>query len=176
MTRKSISKRRRFEIFKRDNFTCQYCGRRPPTVVLQLDHVIPVCQGGDDSTANLVAACEDCNAGKSGVPLDQAIEVVETEVERGRERLAQMKAVQKLAIEERKFMDAAVEEVAAAFGWDHPLELTEDRSIRVFLQKLPLADVLNAVNICQSKIQDNPRQQFKYFCGICWSRIRESGR
>ena len=36
--RKSISKKARFEVFKRDSFTCQYCGRTAPDVVLHLDH------------------------------------------------------------------------------------------------------------------------------------------
>lgn len=172
MARKSISKRRRFEIFKRDRFTCQYCGRRPPVVVLQLDHVIPVCQGGDNSTANLVAACEECNAGKSGVPLDLAIEVVETEVERGRERLAQMKAVQRLAIEERKWQDQAVVEVMVAFEWEG-LFAAEERSIKVFLSKMPFDEVIDAVGIAMSRMGDETRRnQFKYFCGVCWRTIR----
>ena len=174
MVRKAISKRRRFEIFKRDRFTCQYCGRRPPTVVLQLDHVIPVCQGGDDSTANLVAACEDCNAGKSGVPLDHAIEVVETEVERGRERLAQMKAVQKLAIEERKQAEAGVQEVLLAFEWEE-FCTTEAQSIKTFLRKLPLDDVVDAAHIMTYRAcESSRRDQFKYFCGVCWKKIKQA--
>lgn len=172
MARKSISKRRRFEIFKRDRFICQYCGRRPPTVVLQLDHVIPVCQGGDDSTANLVASCEDCNAGKSGVPLDQAIEAVETEVERGRERLAQMKAVQKLAIEERKLSEEGVQEVLLAFEWDE-FRTTESQSVKTFLRKLPLHDVVDAAHTMTYRVRESSRRdQFKYFCGICWNTIK----
>jgi hypothetical protein len=56
----------RFDVFKRDAFTCQYCGRRAPDVILYLDHVIPACQGGKDVKHNLVTACEACNLGKSG--------------------------------------------------------------------------------------------------------------
>jgi 5-methylcytosine-specific restriction endonuclease McrA len=37
----AISKKLRFEVFKRDNFTCQYCGRETPEVILEADHVIP---------------------------------------------------------------------------------------------------------------------------------------
>lgn len=44
--RKSISKKLRFEVFKRDKFTCQYCGRKAPDVVLQIDHISPVSKGG----------------------------------------------------------------------------------------------------------------------------------
>jgi hypothetical protein len=63
--RESIGKRMRFSVFHRDAFTCQYCGRRPPTVVLELDHIHPVSKGGDSSADNLVTSCADCNSGKS---------------------------------------------------------------------------------------------------------------
>jgi 5-methylcytosine-specific restriction endonuclease McrA len=41
-TRKPLSKKLRFEVFKRDGFSCQYCGAHPPDVLLEIDHVIPV--------------------------------------------------------------------------------------------------------------------------------------
>lgn len=65
----SISKRLRFEVFKRDNFTCQYCGAKPPDTVLEVDHVHPRCEGGADSMENLKTACWNCNRGKAHVPL-----------------------------------------------------------------------------------------------------------
>ena len=40
-----ISKALRFEVFKRDSFTCQYCGRSAPEVVLEVDHIVPVSKG-----------------------------------------------------------------------------------------------------------------------------------
>lgn len=63
--RKNPSKRLRFEVFKRDCFTCQYCGKQPPDVVLEADHVDPVAAGGATTIDNLITACEDCNAGKA---------------------------------------------------------------------------------------------------------------
>lgn len=71
--RKALSVRTRFEIFKRDNFTCRYCSRTTPDVVLEIDHVVPVAEGGSDDPMNLVTACWQCNSGKSDVPLSQAI-------------------------------------------------------------------------------------------------------
>jgi hypothetical protein len=54
----------RFEVFRRDSFTCQYCGRRAPRVVLHVDHVVPVVAGGTNDLANLTTACSICNVGK----------------------------------------------------------------------------------------------------------------
>lgn len=62
--REGLSKKIRFEVFKRDSFACQYCGSKAPEVVLHVDHVIAVANGGTDSIANLITACEACNGGK----------------------------------------------------------------------------------------------------------------
>jgi 5-methylcytosine-specific restriction endonuclease McrA len=40
--RKTISKKTRFEVFKRDKFTCQFCGNEAPNVILEIDHLKPV--------------------------------------------------------------------------------------------------------------------------------------
>ena len=54
----------RFEIFKRDHYTCQYCGREIQQ--LTLDHVIPRYRGGQHSWENVVSACMPCNRHKAG--------------------------------------------------------------------------------------------------------------
>jgi hypothetical protein len=64
MERKPISKSVRFEVFKRDKFTCQYCGAKAPEAVLHIDHVKPVAEGGDNDIMNLLTACQGCNGGK----------------------------------------------------------------------------------------------------------------
>lgn len=70
--RKSTGKRLRFEVFKRDHFTCQYCGTQPPTVVLVADHITPVAEGGLSTIDNLLTACEPCNQGKANKLLGDA--------------------------------------------------------------------------------------------------------
>jgi hypothetical protein len=65
MARKTISKKTRFEVFKRDKFKCQYCGSEAPSVVLVIDHIEPIALGGDNNVMNLVTSCVDCNSGKS---------------------------------------------------------------------------------------------------------------
>jgi 5-methylcytosine-specific restriction endonuclease McrA len=60
----------RKEIFRRDNYTCQYCGRHFSN--LTLDHVIPRRLGGKTDWTNLVAACSRCNHLKGGHTPDQS--------------------------------------------------------------------------------------------------------
>lgn len=75
MERKNISKKTRFEVFKRDNFTCQYCGRMAPDVILEVDHINPVSNGGDNDILNLTTSCFDCNRGKGKRKLKQQDEI-----------------------------------------------------------------------------------------------------
>lgn len=65
----ALSKRLRFEVFKRDGFTCQYCGAKPPDTVLEVDHVHPRSLGGLDTLDNLKTACWNCNRGKGCIPI-----------------------------------------------------------------------------------------------------------
>lgn len=83
--RKSISKKMRFEVFKRDSFTCQYCGRHAPDVVLECDHIKPVADGGKNTMLNLVTSCRDCNRGKGKRPLSE-----KTEVDKQFDRMAEL--------------------------------------------------------------------------------------
>ena len=68
--RKSISKKIRFEIFKRDGFRCQYCGKTAHDVVLHVDHMKPVAEGGTNDLLNLITSCADCNLGKGAILLN----------------------------------------------------------------------------------------------------------
>lgn len=56
----------RWQVLARDAFTCQYCGRRPTEVSLEIDHKISVADGGNDDLDNLLSSCTDCNRGKGG--------------------------------------------------------------------------------------------------------------
>lgn len=63
----------RFRVLARDKFTCQYCGRKPPEVVLHVDHIIPHASGRliPDTEHNLVTACRQCNLGKMDMIIDK---------------------------------------------------------------------------------------------------------
>ncbi|MEQ8471675.1 MAG: HNH endonuclease [Marinoscillum sp.] len=58
----------RHNIFKRDRFSCQYCGTNKD---LTLDHLIPKSKGGKSSWTNLVTACKHCNAKKGDYSPEQ---------------------------------------------------------------------------------------------------------
>lgn len=61
---------KKIDIFRRDDFTCVYCGRdgrEDPHVELSVDHVEPRVKGGDNSEGNLVTACVACNRSKGGL-------------------------------------------------------------------------------------------------------------
>jgi 5-methylcytosine-specific restriction endonuclease McrA len=64
--RKPISLALRYKVFKRDKFKCR-CGRSPatdPTVILHVDHKIPVSKNGTNDIDNLETMCNYCNIGK----------------------------------------------------------------------------------------------------------------
>ena len=64
--RVALSKR---EILHRDNYTCQYCGKKTRT--LTIDHVIPRRLNGPHTWQNLVAACPSCNHRKGDKTIEQ---------------------------------------------------------------------------------------------------------
>jgi hypothetical protein len=72
--RKAISAKLRFEVFKRDSFKCKYCGANGESVVLHVDHLTPVVEGGKNDIMNLVTSCMSCNLGKGARELnDQSV-------------------------------------------------------------------------------------------------------
>lgn len=52
----------RFNIFKRDDYRCQYCGIRPGSEELTIDHVKPKSKGGKTTWENCVLSCINCNS------------------------------------------------------------------------------------------------------------------
>ncbi len=62
----------RRNIFKRDRFTCQYCGVQPGSEELTLDHVVPRARGGESRWENCVLACVACNKRKADRTPEQA--------------------------------------------------------------------------------------------------------
>lgn len=84
----AVSKQLRFEVFKRDEFRCVYCGRTPPGIILHVDHVLAAANGGEDDAHNLVTSCQECNLGKGARSLaDGSLPAIADALDRERIRL-----------------------------------------------------------------------------------------
>ena len=176
--RTAISKRLRFEVFKRDRFMCAYCGAHPPGAVLQVDHIHPVAQGGGNDQDNLITACQACNIGKSDrllseVPKSLAEKAAATaEIE---EQIAGYEAVMR---ERRERIEDDAQTVlntlCDAFGLDS-LSRADFASIKRFIEHLGLNEVLWAAETSVARYRFSYRRAFLYFCGICWRKIKEPG-
>lgn len=66
------SKFSRFNVFTRDDFTCQYCGQKKLMRELTFDHLIPRKHGGQTRWTNIVTACKPCNSRKGCRTTDEA--------------------------------------------------------------------------------------------------------
>jgi hypothetical protein len=95
-TRKALSKKTRFEVLKRDKFTCRYCGAQAPKVILHIDHIKPVIEGGSDDLMNLITACQPCNSGKGRIPLDNE-SALDTSRAQADENAARLEQLQQMA-------------------------------------------------------------------------------
>lgn len=187
--RTSIGNSRRFEIFKRDSFACQYCGRTPPAAILEVDHVIAVSKGGTNDDENLLTSCFECNHGKAArdlgdaaAPVDYRARLIEK-----RERAQQAAAYNLFLLELRDAETAAIERIGEA--WYDGLAgkpagflfgPSRQPSVRRFLKELPEMIVLEAVEIAQSWhgarycSVDRDDKAWRYFCGICWRKIKQA--
>jgi 5-methylcytosine-specific restriction endonuclease McrA len=70
--RREQSGMKRFRIYMRDKFRCQYCGEKKSVPELTLDHIFPRSRGGDNSPLNIVTACIKCNNRKSNRTPEEA--------------------------------------------------------------------------------------------------------
>lgn len=174
--RKPVSKRMRFEVFKRDSFTCQYCGAMPPKVPLEIDHIQPVSRGGTNDKMNLVTACFDCNRGKSDVVLSSVPESMVTALERKKLAQEQYKAYKKILDKARAIMENDIDTVERVYSnafddWVFTNHFRE--SVKRFIENLGVEQVERAMSLACSKVHYDEQKVLKYFCGICWTWIKE---
>lgn len=173
--RQPLSKKMRFDVFKRDGFQCQYCGATPPSVVLEVDHIHPVSKGGKNRVDNLITSCFECNRGKAAGLLTVAPQTVIDKAAIIAEKMAQLKAFEKLQRTKRKAEEHAIDEVEQAYSNHFENYIFKDRfreSVRLFLQSMSKFDLVDAMNLACSRMQDE-QKALRYFCGICWRIIKE---
>jgi hypothetical protein len=178
--RRSTGKRIRFDVFCRDGFTCQYCGRRPPEVVLELDHIHPHSQGGSDEELNLVTSCEDCNRGKSD-------RVLAEHPARPDADLRYLEAQQEI-VEARRFLqakeqrDAIIGDVLTALReeWEQLFpsnKAPDDFTFRALLSDYAVTEVHEAMKIAASRHRWKSigwqQDIVNYIWGILRTRDRE---
>ena len=164
----SVSKRLRYEILRRDNHACRYCGAEATEKPLQVDHVTPASLGGTDDPSNLATACADCNAGKSSsAPDSTLVDDVAQDAVRWR------KAMERAAWEQREL--ATIREIE--------IEAFHDRWIRGWLPEdwfVSLGRFLD-LGLSGPELEDLQRTTFaksrqnfwNYFCGCAWTSLRQ---
>lgn len=173
--RKPISKRVRFEVFKRDKFVCQYCGAHPPKAILHVDHIVAVANGGQNGIDNLVTACDHCNLGKGARPLTLVPRSIADKSTEVAEREAQLRGYNAILQERRERIEEEAWRIAAELQCVERLESysrSNLQSITMFLERLPFEEVLDAARITVGQ-RSRGGNKFKYFCGVCWRKIKD---
>jgi hypothetical protein len=170
----SLSKKLRFDIFKRDSFTCQYCGKTPPMVVLEVDHILPKASGGKDEIDNLTTSCFDCNRGKGSRELSTLPQKTSEKMELMAEKEEQYIAFKRLQKKVQKRIEKEILEVEKIYSESFPdwcFSESFKLSVKKFINNIGLIEVKEAmIKACARCIDDE--NTLKYFCGICWNKIR----
>lgn len=174
----AISKSLRFQILRRDNHTCRYCGRSAPEVKLTVDHVLPEALGGRNEANNLVAACVDCNGGKSATPPDATL-VADVDADALRWSRAVSTAADKMLADLEARDDVRAEFEA---GWNRwtvertgkPVPLPPDWGVtvdRFVAAGLPMRVLVDCIDVAMAA--KNAKDEFRYMCGLAWRRVGE---
>lgn len=175
--RVGLSKKQRFDVFKRDGFACQYCGATPPSVILHVDHIDPVKNGGKNNIDNLVTACESCNRGKAANLLSSVPRSLKEKSEEIKERETQLLGYNNILTAKANRLEEQAWQVAAALervDWLEDYPSRDFMSIKRFLEELPMQKILDAADITKAKGLRGSSRHFKYFCGVCWGMMREA--
>jgi hypothetical protein len=178
----AVSKRLRYEIFRRDNHTCQYCGATAPGVPLRVDHVTAVALGGADTPDNLVTSCEPCNSGKSSMPADAALvsDVADSALHWAA-AIKQAAEELRAQAEPKRAYRAAFQQAWNEWTWEHkgkrePHELEDGwkSSIDNFREAgLPIEVWPDIIEKAMTNKTVKAENLFRYSCGIAWRMVRE---
>lgn len=170
----ATSKRTRFEVLRRDNYTCRYC--RSTENELTIDHVVPTALGGSDLPSNLVACCRDCNSGKaSSAPDASLVEQVDDDAVRW--ALARVRAAERIQLRYRDLAERRQPFLDAWHAWDKDetwLPRDWRSSIDWWLNEgITMDQLLEAVDITLPKRQIPHNEVMRYVAGIVKNWIAE---
>lgn len=174
----AVSRSLRFQILRRDDHRCRYCGAAAPEVKLTVDHVLPETLGGTDDPANLVTACEGCNGGKSATPPDAA-RVAEVSQDALRWAAAVRHAADAMLLEHRARANDQDEFERRWNSWTYE-HRGERRTVdlpanwrstvdRLRAAGLPLDILLSCIEVAMSR--RGVGSEFNYMCGVAWKKI-----
>lgn len=171
--RDGITKKMRFEVFKRDSFRCQYCGRQAPDVILEVDHIHPVAEGGKTTMLNLITSCRDCNRGKGKHKLSDNAEILKQKEELNalNERRLQMEMIVQWKKELQDLLDREVELVESVLVTDPSYCLTENarRKVRTLIKQFGFNEVYEASEIATEQYTWLS-ERINKIGGICYNR------
>lgn len=178
--RKQIPKRIRFEVFKRDKFTCQYCGRMAPDVVLQVDHIKPVSKGGTNDILNLITSCFDCNNGKSNIELsdDTVVKKQQEQLKLIAEHKEQIEMMFRWKEGLMEIEKISVDAISKVFSEKADSSVSEKGrcSIRKWIREFSFNDVLDAaiisIDAYYDGTQETAEKAFNMIPGICYNKRR----
>jgi hypothetical protein len=184
----TVSLKLRFEVFKRDNFTCQYCGRKTPEVILEIEHVIPLSKGGTDEFDNLTTSCFECNRGKGASLLDTILKDrdIHDETTLLAEREFQLAEYNYLKKKIRDRENKEIEELKNHFAdqfrdseWDYAVREFPHSIIRQCLKTMSYIDIFELIDIAiditsrDSKGDYHTVAAAKYLTAILRNKLRE---
>lgn len=160
MKRKPISKKAKFEILKRDSFKCQYCGKEAPAVILEVDHIRPVCKGGSNDLFNLITACYDCNRGKAGIPIknQDILKKQKTQLNEINKKREQLLFLKKWKEELENYEDEECNffiEHLVKFCDSYELNESGRRKLKKWIKKYTTEELINAIQISFERYFDN---------------------
>lgn len=171
--RKPISKKLRFEIFKRDGFTCQYCGKMSPDVVLEVDHIKPVASGGKNEMLNLVTACLSCNRGKGATELSDESTVFkqQKQLAEANERRIQLQMMLAWKAELARLFEDQIDYICGVFfsRYKRVLHDHERQTIKSAIKRFGFDETCEAVEIAALKY-DWYFEALEKLGGICYNR------
>lgn len=176
--RTAISKTLRFEIFKRDKFTCQYCGSHAPDVILEVDHIIPVSKGGTNELLNLVTSCRDCNRGKTNRQLsdNSAVKIQKQQLDAQQERREQLEMMLQWRNELDKEIEIEIDAIHSLFKRETKWGLNDfgRKDIRKLIMRFGFMEVYDATEISLLKYYKGTESTWNYafdkIGGICYNR------
>lgn len=182
--RKGLSKKKRFEIFKRDGFKCQYCGRSAPDVILEVDHLLPVAEGGKNDDMNLITSCRDCNRGNGKRLLSESevLQKQKAELEELNEKREQMEMMIRWKTELRNIEAEQVEQINQLIFALTGFELSDAGKMDVlkYLKRFTFQEIYDATETSFLKYYD-PHSDYSFakamnkIGGICYNRRRQNG-